>query len=131
MQLDISRMAVVITRLRLMDAHLGQFGVGIDGLIAAGTKQDLGLGGDALFEQESEADRRTILQGNQARDGPGGGVEVRGVAEGRRLGTVGDATLRVRSVIVDGDAQLAQIRKAGGFAGLGLGAGHGREEHRR
>ena len=55
-------MAVIIAGLRLVNAHLSQFGVGIQRLIAAGAKQDFRLNRKVLRQEQTHRHRGAVLE---------------------------------------------------------------------
>jgi len=106
--------AIVVGALGLGFVDFGEFGEGVDGLIAAWAEEDIGDG--EVFDEEPESDGGTGLEGEEASGGAGGGVEAGGAGEGRGFGAVGNFPIVIGGVGTDPGADLAEIGKAGGAA---------------
>ena len=109
----------------LAGADVGELGVGVDGLIAAGAEEGFGLVAEVFLEQEAQTDGGAVAQGNQAGGRAGGGVEVEGAGEGRGFGAVGDFAVVVSGISLYGDADLAEVGEASGSEAILAGRGEG------
>ncbi len=127
-EVGVPGMAIIVAALRLGEADPCEFGLGVNGLVGAWTEQNLWLGGKVLLEQEAEAHRRTAFKGEQAGGRASGGIKVSGTDERRRFWTVGNLPIVIGCIIVNGNADLAQIGKANGSLTLLACGGQGREQ---
>jgi hypothetical protein len=122
---------IEIAALGLEFADVGEFAIGVDGLVDAGTEKDFGLVGEVLAQEQSERCRVAVLEGEEARGGASGGIEIGGVHVRRRFGAVGNFAVEIGGVVVNGQADLAKVGKADGFLSGLFGGGERGQQHAR
>jgi len=109
----VAGVAIVEAALGLARADVGELGVGVYGLIAAGAEEDFRLVAEVFLEQQAQADRSAAAQGDQAGGGAGGWVEIEGASEWGSFGAVRDLTVVVAGIGMDSQAHLPQVGETG------------------
>ena len=109
-QLRVAGVAVVETALGLAHADIGELGVSVHGLVAAGAEQGFGLVAELVLEQQAQPDGSAVPQGNQTSRRAGGGVEIEGAGERRSFRTVRDFAVVVAGIGLYSDADLPEVR---------------------
>src|SRR4051812_5456717 len=128
---SVARVAVVVAALSLILPDFGEFGIGIDALVAARAEEDLRLAREIALQKQTEAYGRAVLQRNQAGGRARRRIKVRRIGERRSDRAVGNFSVVVRGVVVEGDAQLPQVRDTGNFPGALFRGGKSGEQQAR